>query len=183
MAIDPLTAGAMGMYGLGNVLGAFGGSDAPPGTGFIHNINPQQQALMQMMQRAMMPGGGGLGDLGYGQAVKQGTSQLSQMMADRGIAPGSGVADAAMGNMLGQAAAQEGANRLNVMMGLAGMGNPWAMHGQENQQGLRAHQTFDAQPAVPGGLGGMAAMQPSAQGVVPFNPVRRAARRTGGDMG
>ena len=101
---------ALGAMALGNTLaGAFGGQDQY-NPGKIHSrwADPYQgQLFQQQMQRAMS----GAGDFGFGQAAKQGNSQLSQMMADRGISPMSGVGMAAQGNMLSQAMGQDIGNR------------------------------------------------------------------------
>jgi len=100
----------MGIGAVGNVLaGAFGGGQQyNPGKLHSRWADPYQgQLFQQQMKRAMS----GAGDFGFGQAAKQGTSQLQQMMADRGISQGSGVGMAATGNMLANAMGQDIGNR------------------------------------------------------------------------
>jgi len=106
--------GQMAVGGLREGLRDDGSGQAPQE---VHSrwTDPYQGQLFQkMMKRGMS----GAGDFGYGGLVKQGTGQLQQMMADRGIAPGSGAAISATGNMINQAMASEQQNRNNYMLNL-----------------------------------------------------------------
>jgi hypothetical protein len=74
----------------------------------LHLVNPGQQALWNMFaQRAKS----GAGEFGFGQAAKQGKSQVQNFLADRGVDMGSGFAAGAMGDAFANAAAQDSANR------------------------------------------------------------------------
>ena len=86
---------------LGNVLGAFGqpGPQEQLPTNLVLS-DPGQYKMLNAMRKAYMTGSG---DFGFGSNVKQGSSQLSQFMADRGISQGSGYYGGAMGNMIAQA--------------------------------------------------------------------------------
>jgi hypothetical protein len=108
--MDPVTGYALasGVSALGQ--GLFGGGQKPA-TGNLHLVNPAQQGLYNMMAKQLMTGSG---DFGFGTAFKQGKSQLQDLMAQRGIAPDSGVALQAMGNMGAQAVNQDAANRRNT---------------------------------------------------------------------
>jgi hypothetical protein len=65
--------------------------------------------------------GGGM-DTGFGANIKQGTSQLQQMMAQRGIKVGSGGAyTGAYGNMVGTAASNDANERYNRIYQMLGM--------------------------------------------------------------
>ena len=112
--MEPLSAGIMAG---GNMLaGMFGGQDEfRPGKLHSRWADPFQGALFQQQMKGAMSGAG---DFGFGQAAKQGNSQLSHMMADRGISPQSGVGMAAQGNMLSQAMGQDVGNRRQYTMGL-----------------------------------------------------------------
>ena len=114
--MDPATVAAIIKTGGDIVNAGFSGQDSQdPGKLHSRWADPYQGALFQQqMQRGLS----GAGDFGMGAATKQGTSQLQQMMADRGIAPGSGVATAATGSMLANAAAQDVGNRRNWNMAL-----------------------------------------------------------------
>ena len=101
----------------GSAIGAgFSGSDSQdPGKLHSRWADPYQGLLFQ---RQMQQGMSGAGDFGFGSAAKSGTSQLQQMMADRGIAPNSGVATSATGSMLAGAMGTDISNRRNYIMGL-----------------------------------------------------------------
>lgn len=100
-----------------DVLGAglmSGGQD--PVLGNLHLVNPQQQLLYNKMLQGLLGGGG---DFGYGSNIKQGTSQLQNMMAQRGIKVGTGGAySGAYGNMVGNALGQDAQARRQYAMGL-----------------------------------------------------------------
>ncbi len=102
-----MAAGAIG----GGLQGMFGGAEGyDPGKLHSRWSDPYQGRLFQdQMQRAMSGGG----DFGFGQAAKAGTSQMQQMMADRGISSDSGVATAGMGNMMANAMGADIGNRRN----------------------------------------------------------------------
>ena len=102
-------------FGTG-LAGMFGGGDQyDPGKLHTRWMDPYQGALFQQQ---MQQGMSGAGDFGFGQAAKSGTSQLQQMMADRGIAQDSGVGLAAQGGMMANAMSADIGNRRNYMMGL-----------------------------------------------------------------
>jgi hypothetical protein len=104
-----------GVNAIGGVLGG-GGGEAKQGN--LHLVNPAQQYLYNQMLAGLKGGGG---DFGFGTSVKQGGSQLAQMMASRGISPQSGAYAGAYGNMVGQAAGQDQDARRQYMMQLLGM--------------------------------------------------------------
>ena len=109
---------AMGLQTLGNTLGGAygGGQQAAAGKG--HIINPYQMKLIQGLQLQAAQGGG---DFGFGSLARQGTSQLQQAMADRGIsvANGGGMYGGALANALMQASAGDVQNRRDYTMGVA----------------------------------------------------------------
>ena len=108
---------------IGSALIGAAGSAMQPGpekqaSGNLHLVNPQQQALYQKMYAGLQGGGG---DFGYGTNVRQGTSQLQNMMAQRGIKVGTGGAySGAYGNMVGAAASADQEARRNYAMQLLG---------------------------------------------------------------
>lgn len=109
-----------GISALGSAAGAaLGGGQEPQPHAMTHIINPWQQALMHQMQTRALQGN--LGEMGFGQAVKQGKSTMQNMMAQSGIRPDSGVYQSALGSMLANATSQDAANRQNLMMQIAGM--------------------------------------------------------------
>jgi hypothetical protein len=115
--IDPGTAillsSAIG--GLGSAFGG-GGEEQKQLAGDLHLINPYQQQLYNQMYSGLMGGGG---DFGYGSNIKAGTSQLQNMMAQRGIKVGSGGAySGAYGNMVGSALGQDAEARRAYAMQL-----------------------------------------------------------------
>ena len=115
MALPAIAMGAgMALQGLG---GLFGGNNQPDpkDAGDLHLVNQGQQDLWNRMQQQYM---GGAGDFGMGQNIKAGKSQLSQMMAGRGINPGGGAGMGMFGNMVGTAGAQANQSRLNFGMNL-----------------------------------------------------------------
>ena len=117
MPIDPIT-GAFIASAVANTGGAiFGGQDQPDPTaaGDVHLANAGQLELYNMMLKQIMSGSG---DFGAGQGIKQGKSQLSQFMSDRGINPGGGAGLGAMSNMIGTASAGANQNRLGYAMNL-----------------------------------------------------------------
>ncbi len=109
--------GAAGITALGNLIGGAYGGGEQYDPGKIHSrwADPYQGMLFQDQMKQAMSGGG---DFGFGQAAKAGTSQLQQMMADRGISPQSGVGLSATGDMLANAMSQDIGNRRNYTMGL-----------------------------------------------------------------
>ena len=112
--MDPLT-----MYGIGAGVNAIGqglmGSQEQGAKGNLHLVNPMQQQLYQYMGNQLM---NGAGDYGFGNAIKQGKSQLQDFMAQRGISPDSGVYGQQMGNMVANASALAGQNRMNNLFQL-----------------------------------------------------------------
>lgn len=98
--MDPGTASLIGA-GLNFLGGGLFGGGQQQAQGNLHLVNPAQQLLYNKMIAGLT---GGAGDFGYGSNIKQGTSQLQNMMAQRGIKVGSGGAySGAYGNMVGQA--------------------------------------------------------------------------------
>ena len=95
----------------------FGGGNQndPKDAGDVHLANAGQLELYNMMLRQVMSGSG---DFGAGRGIKQGKSQLSQLMADRGINPGGGAGIGAMADMIGTASAEANQNRLGHAMTL-----------------------------------------------------------------
>jgi hypothetical protein len=105
--VDPVTAGML-MSAAGT--GVEAATQEKPDKHKLHTRwqDPYQGMLFQQMMKRGMSGAG---DFGFGQAAKQGNSQLSQFMSDRGISPGSGYGLAGQGNMLAQAMGADVANR------------------------------------------------------------------------
>lgn len=98
----------------GNIIGAGGQPEEKQGN--LHLVNPGQQALWNLMASGVA---NGAGDFGYGANIKSGTSQLQQMMAQRGIKVGSGGAyTGAYGNMVGNAMGQDAAARRQYAINL-----------------------------------------------------------------
>lgn len=81
----------------------------------LHNVNPLQSLLYRKLINQFATGSG---DFGFGTAAKQGMSTVRQLMADRGIAPESGVYQSALATVLGQAAQGDVAARRQYGMGL-----------------------------------------------------------------
>jgi hypothetical protein len=110
-----LKYGSMALGGLGALFGG-GGEEQLPGN--LHMVDPAAVAYRNRILASLM--GGGM-DTGFGANIKQGTSQLQQMMAQRGIKVGSGGAyTGAYGNMVGTAAsndANERYKRIYQMLG------------------------------------------------------------------
>ncbi len=114
--IDPGTATLIGsgLNAVGSLVGGGGGQSTPMSD--LHLVNPQQQMLYQKMLQGLMGGGG---DFGYGSNIKQGTSQLQNMMAQRGVKVGTGGAySGAYGNMVGNALGQDANARRTYAMQL-----------------------------------------------------------------
>jgi hypothetical protein len=114
--MDPMTMYAIGQGVNAIGQGLFGGGDAPAKAN-LHLVNPAQQALYNRMAGGLLNGSG---DFGFGQAAKSGTSQLQDMMAQRGISPDSGIAMQAQGNMMANAMGQDAANRRDTWFRLMG---------------------------------------------------------------
>ena len=108
----PIVGGALSALG-----GLFGGNGQPDpkDAGDAHLTNSGQLDLYNTMLKQYM---GGAGDFGMGQNVKTGNSQLSQLMASRGISPQSGMGAGLFANMVGTAGAQASQNRQNFGMDL-----------------------------------------------------------------
>ena len=107
-------AAEIGANVVGNIIGAGGQPEEKQSN--LHLVNPGQQALWNLMASRTA---GGAGDFGYGANVKSGTSQLQQMMAQRGIKVGSGGAyTGAYGNMVGNAMGQDAAARRQYAINL-----------------------------------------------------------------
>ena len=137
---DPLTIGMLGLGALQGGANAIWGQQADQTQG-SYNVNPYQQALAHQTQLAALKGN--LGDTGYGTAVKQGKSQLQNFLARQGIAQGSGVGIAGMGNMLANASSQDAQNRHNRLMDISRIQTQWGgggsgdhMRGQIFEQGI-----------------------------------------------
>jgi hypothetical protein len=113
--MDPVTGQLIGS-GIGALGAAFGGQDSQQ-LGNLHLVNPAQQALYNAMTKQMLSGSG---DYGFGQAFKQGKSQLQDYMASRGVSPQSGVGLQAMGGLAANAAAQDAAGRRQSLFQLMG---------------------------------------------------------------
>ncbi len=117
--IDPGTASLIGT-GISTIGGLLSNNDGPTQlAGDLHLVDPlMQQKRAQLIQSLM---GGGM-DTGFGANIKQGTSQLQQMMAQRGIKVGSGGAyTGAYGNMVGTAASNDANERYNRIYQMLGM--------------------------------------------------------------
>jgi len=125
--IEPLSAGILA--GGGMLSGMFGGGEQDRGPGKPHAMymDPYQGLLFQKNIKDYMAG---RGDFGFGALAKQGKSQLSQFMADRGIAPDSGFATAGMADAMMRAASGDMQNRRNYGIQLAGM-QPNLMFGEQ----------------------------------------------------
>ena len=133
----------LGMIGLGALQGganAIWGQQEDQTQG-MYNVNPYQQALAQQLQYGAAKGQ--LGDTGYGTAVKQGKSNLQNFLARQGIAQGSGVGIAGMGNMLAQASNTDAQNRHQRLMDISRIQTQWGgggggehMKGQIWNQGI-----------------------------------------------
>lgn len=114
--MDPMIVAA-GIQAAGNLLSNNSGPAQPMSD--LHLVDPlMQQKRAQLINQLM----GGGGDTGFGANVKQGTSQLQQMMAQRGIKVGSGGAyTGAYGNMLGTAMSNDANERYNRIYQMLGM--------------------------------------------------------------
>ena len=110
------TAFAIG-GGLSALSGIFGGQQEydPKDAGDLHLVNAGQLELWNSMHNRYKSGAG---DYGFGSSVKQGKSQLQQMMADRGISPQSGVGMSALAEMIGTASAADSKNRSDFGLNL-----------------------------------------------------------------
>lgn len=116
MPINPMVAAA----GINALAGLVSNNNGPAQlAGDLHLVDPlAQQKRAQLIQLLM---GGGM-DTGFGANIKQGASQLQQMMARRGIKVGSGGAyTSAYGNMVGTAAANDANERYNRIYQMLGM--------------------------------------------------------------
>jgi hypothetical protein len=83
----------------------------------LHLMSSAQQALYnQMVQQAM----NGSGEWGYGAAAKQGTGQVNQFLADRGISADSGIGYGMQANAFGAASQADQEARRQQMLGLLG---------------------------------------------------------------
>ena len=92
---------------IGNVVGGGDQYDKTPTlTGYA---NVSQGRLQNALLRAYTRGDG---EFGFGQAMRQGTSQLDQYLRDSGM-PGAkgGIADSLRAAMIGNAASGDAANR------------------------------------------------------------------------
>ena len=114
MPFPYLEAAAVGANTLGSALGL---NQQDPVLGNLHLVNPAQQALYGNMAQGLLRGGG---DFGLGSGFKQGSSQLAQMMAARGISPQSGAAAGAYGNMVGNAMSNDVQARRQYALSLLG---------------------------------------------------------------
>ena len=74
----------------------------------------EQGGLLRQMIGQFQAGG----DFGFGDYARSMQGTLGQGMARRGISPSSGVYQSALGNMLAQAGAQAGQNRMQYGLGL-----------------------------------------------------------------
>ena len=113
-----LGEGYIGAAGLNAISGVWGGGNQEPDpqtAGDMHLVNSGQLELYNVMLKKVMAGSG---DFGMGQNVKAGKSQLSQFMADRGIAPDSGTGAGMYANMVGTAGATANSDRLGYAMNL-----------------------------------------------------------------
>ena len=119
--MDPITAMFLGSGALGAAGSIWGGGDQEypeqlPSN--LVNVNPFGTHLHRALVGRFAQG---LGDFGYGGGVKQGMSQLAQLMGDRGITPDSGVYKQGQTNVIGQAVAGAARNRQNYGLQLASM--------------------------------------------------------------
>ena len=114
----PIGAG-IGALGGALTAGFYGQPEQP----WTHSrwADPYQGRLFQTQMKNALSGAG---DFGFGQSAKQGTSQLAQMMADRGSSPQSGVGLAAQGSMMGNAMAADVGNRRNYLQQMMTMQAP-----------------------------------------------------------
>ena len=110
--MDPLTIAALASGALGAATSGQGQQD-PKNAGDLHLANIGQQNLWNMMQQRAMSGSG---DFGFGANVKQGKSQLQQMMGDRGISPQGGAGMNALSQMIGTASAADAQGRNDYAM-------------------------------------------------------------------
>ena len=133
----------------GGVRGLFGGgNDQPNQYSALYALSPQQQALQHQMQnRALL---GDVGDTGFGQNVKQGTTQLQQMMADSGISMDSGVGVAGTGEVIAGASAQDAENRSRRMLDIASMSPAFMNSGWETGR----HNLWQTDPTGQYRMGG-----------------------------
>jgi hypothetical protein len=115
---NPYLAGAgIAADVIGSIVGGGGGQEQPLSD--LHLVDPLMQQKRAQMIQALM--GGGM-DTGFGANIKQGTSQLQQMMAQRGIKVGSGGAyTGGLGNMVGTALSNDANERYSRIYQMLGM--------------------------------------------------------------
>lgn len=106
-----LYAAGAGVNAVSNLVG--GKDEFRPAN--LHLVNGAQMAGYQDLMRKLLAGDG---DHGFGTAVKQGKTQIQQMLADLGVSANSGYGAAAMGDMVANAASQDSANRVQTMLEL-----------------------------------------------------------------
>lgn len=112
---------------LGNLLMAgFGGGDGQQYPTNLYLTSPGGRELLdQMLQQTLRDPGGG--DFGFGASVRRGSATLENMLAQRGIDRGSGVAANAISEMIANASAQDASARRNYMLNLAQAGPATAL--------------------------------------------------------
>ena len=114
MSFPWMQAASIGTDVAGKIWGDDGKQEQQPSN--LHLVNSQQKMLYDQMLRGLMGGGG---DFGYGSNIKQGTSQLQNMMAQRGVKIGTGGAySGAYGSMVGNALGQDADARRQYAMQL-----------------------------------------------------------------
>lgn len=115
-----LGLGGLGWNVIGGGLGAlgslFGGGGGEGKEGTVNLALPEQKALLVRMLRQL---GLGAGEFGFGNAARQGTATLRDMMARNGMGADSGAFQAANSNMLANAASQDNARRWQTMLAAA----------------------------------------------------------------
>lgn len=114
--MNPMIAAA-GINAIGGLLSNNNGPAQPMSD--LHLVDPLMQQKRALLIQQLMGGGG---DTGFGANIKQGTSQLQNMMAQRGIKVGSGGAySGAYGNMVGTAMSNDANERYKRIYELLGM--------------------------------------------------------------
>ena len=130
--MDPMT-----MYGIGTGIstlgGLLGGGQGQPATTYTDMIIPQQRGLLTQLINQYASGGG---DFGLGASVRQGSSTLQNMLANMGIAPGSGAHASALSRMMAQAVQGDAQNRRQYGLAL-GQASPAMMNFQQLGGGMQ----------------------------------------------
>ena len=127
----------LAMYGIGTGVNALGGLLSGGGqdqaTTYTDMIIPQQRGLLTQMINQYASGGG---DYGLGASLREGSATLQNMLAQMGIAPGSGAHASALSRMIANAVQNDAQNRRQYGLAL-GQASPAMMNFQQQGGGLQ----------------------------------------------